>query len=356
MRTLFVSRDYALLSDGGMIVTKRNLDLLRGIGIDVDVIIKPKASLGVLAKNIIRGEGYGVTRALNSEFHRLISNNKYDFIWCDGSCDSSFIKQAHKKNIPAICFYHNVESVFYKSKAKTTGNILDKIFVPYINRVEKTSTRLAKYRILLNHRDAQVLESIYGETADLILPTSFDPIEEQHIISLTNDSPGYLLFVGSNFWANVEGLEFFFNNIANLIDNKIKIIGSVCDSFNGKALPQNVELLGRVDNLDSYYANATAVISPILSGSGTKTKTIEALKYGKTIIGSEEALMGIPSEWYSRIGYLCKSPEDYIQAINQHEQNKYNKNSIKLFNEIFSSEVVLSSLREFINTKFSNNT
>lgn len=352
MRALFVSRDYAHLSDGGMIVTKRNLDLLRGIGIDVDVIIKPKASLGVLAKNIICGEGYGVTHALNSEFRRLISNNKYDFIWCDGSCDSSFIKQAHKKNIPAICFYHNIESVFYKSKAKTTGKILDKIFVPYINSAEKTSTKLAKYRILLNHRDAQVLESVYGETADLILPTSFDPIEEQHILSLKKDSPGYLLFIGSNFWANVEGLEFFFNKIASHIDIGVKIIGSVCDSFIGKSIPDNVELLGRVDNLDEYYANATAIISPILSGSGTKTKTIEALRYGKTIIGSEEALMGVPSDWYSRIGYLCKSPKDYIQAINQHDRNKHNENSVLLFNKMFSSEIVSSSLRDFISSRF----
>lgn len=356
MKALFVSRDYeAMSNDGGGIVTKRNVEFLRQICTSVDELIKPKAALVTLAKNMILRQSYGATNNLIRRFKTLISENKYDFIWFDGSCDCSFIKLANEKNIPSICFYHNVELSFYKAKALASGSLLDKFFVPYIHYAEKYVTRNATHRVLLNERDSNELGKLYGTDGDLIMPTSFNSINADYLEKLANDKiEPYLMFVGSNFWANKEGLEWFFKNVAPYIQNKIKIIGGICNAFKDVHLPKNVELLGYVDNLDPYYANASAIISPILSGSGTKTKTIEALRYGKTIIGSKEALMGVPPEYYSKIGYLCDTPDCYIDAIGQLDDTKINCHSLAVFDKLFSSETVIQNLQKFIQSKFND--
>ena len=47
-----------------------------------------------------------------------------------------------------------------------------------------------------------------------------------------------------------------------------------------------------LDDLGEYYRNCDVVIAPIFEGSGMKTKTTEALMWGKYIIGTNESFCG----------------------------------------------------------------
>lgn len=351
MKALFIGRNYLTLDDGGKIVTKRNVDFLKKICEQVDEVLRPRGNMQTFLKNIILNEGYGYTYEIKKQFNALVNTNQYDFVWLDGSCDSSIAIECHKKNIPIICFYHNIETIFYNLKAINSASLKDKVFAKYIQKIEKKTSTLAKYHILLNARDASEVAERYNVECDLILPTSFSKISS-NLLKTYETSDAYLLFVGSNFWANIEGLDFFFKEIAPHIKIKIRIVGGICDSFINQELPQNVSLEGKVDNLDPYYANALAVISPIISGSGTKTKTIEALRYGKTIIGSPEAMMGVPDKYYPKICKVCKSSLDYIKAINDLPNQKFNKNSYETFNELFSDDAVFNKLQYFLINKF----
>lgn len=349
MRCLFIGREYRTLEDGGMVVTKRNVDFLKRICDKVDEILRPRASLITLLKNYCLREGYGMTMQMKSIFLSLMEKNRYDFVWFDGSCDKSFIEFCYKHDVPTIVFYHNVEASFYSAKATSTAAMKDKIFLHYIEYLERTVTEKADFCVALNERDGAEIKVRYGKKCDFIFPTSFDSISAGYLKDLIDDKEGYLLFVGSNFWANEEGLRFFFSEVAPNITLRTKIVGSICDAFNQSSLPENIDLIGRVENLDEYYANAVAVVSPILSGSGTKTKTIEALRYGKTIIGSPEAMMGVPPEYYSQVSVICDNASDYIQAIQSLDGAKLNKQSLDVFSAIFSTDAVLQDMQKFIN-------
>ena len=112
-----MSRDYeAMSNDGGGIVTKRNVEFLRQICTSVDELIKPKAALVTLAKNMILRQSYGATNNLIRRFKTLISENKYDFIWFDGSCDCSFIKLANEKIFQVYVFIIMWNCRFIKQK------------------------------------------------------------------------------------------------------------------------------------------------------------------------------------------------------------------------------------------------
>ena len=80
-----------------------------------------------------------------------------------------------------------------------------------------------------------------------------------------------------------------------------------------------------VESLDEFYYNADFVISPIFEGSGMKTKTAEALMFGKTIFGTKEAFEGYSFD-YGKVGCLCNNAEDFICAIDNYNLTKFRFN------------------------------
>jgi hypothetical protein len=76
-------------------------------------------------------------------------------------------------------------------------------------------------------------------------------------------------------------------------------VGACCENptLAYKTIPSNVKLDGYVNDLSSYYKSAVAVVAPIFKGSGMKTKVIEAMSYGKSIIGTDEAFQGIECDF-----------------------------------------------------------
>ena len=172
----------------------------------------------------------------------------------------------------------------------------------------------------------------------------------------------YFLFVGSDFFPNVEGIAWFIKNVAPYINHEIWVVGSCCYNNAIKKLPltSNVRLKGYIPDLDMCYRNALAVIAPIFSGSGMKTKTIEALSYGKSIFGTTEAFVGIETD-FARIGGECNNAAEFIEKMNSLAYERINSYSIQLFLKYFSDIIakkhfdnLIASLNNsiMINTSF----
>jgi hypothetical protein len=71
------------------------------------------------------------------------------------------------------------------------------------------------------------------------------------------------------------------------------------------------------NELENLYTHCAAVLLPILQGSGTSIKAIEAILTGKKIIGTEFAFRGLPREIYNnpQIAMANKSEEFKIEVI-----------------------------------------
>lgn len=346
MKILIVSRDVFQKNDGGTLVSKRNERLLKKLGYEVNRFIIPQPSLLTRLHNFIFKESYGETKKLRNNFIQEL-NKDFDIIFFDSSTYGGFVKLAKNFGKKTICFYHNVELVYYEQKALVTKNLFDKLIVRYIQYNESISTILADAIITLTERDSLGLKNLYNREANLIMPTSF---ESRDIDSLYRENRKkelpYILFVGTNFFANVEGLEYFLANIAPKINFNVLIAGNIESAFQDKRnIHKNVKFLGQVESLDELYVNATAVIAPILSGSGLKTKTAEAFSYGKTVIGTKEAFTGIDISRSSNAGILVNNDTEFIEAINSLDKNFIlNKASLELFNSQLSDDCHLCKL------------
>lgn len=345
MKILFVANDYNRWKNGGSVVTKRNLRFLKNISnaTVTELLLTNSSKLNIL-KNILFGDAYGSNIELTTKF--LYHLRDTDVVWFDGSLFGSWTKIAHHKGIPTVCFFHNIELIYYKARLQAHKKLQNWILLNYVKKCEQVTCQNTDYFILLNSRDAQVLKATYGKECSFILPTTFSPIPKITYNESFHDIRPFVLFVGSNFFANIEGLRWFFLNVSDKVNVEIKIVGSICDSFQQSKLSKNVKLVGLVDDLTEYYANALAVISPIFSGSGTKTKTIEALRYGKTIIGTSEAFSGVPLINNSCI--LCESSNDFIRAINNLSYScGMSRNALEIFNTYFSEDTIRKKFLKF---------
>lgn len=117
-------------------------------------------------------------------------------------------------------------------------------------------------------------------------------------------------------------------------------------------IDDKVILVGNVSNVNYYYENADIVIAPLFDGGGMKSKTVEALSFGKIFVGTEESLFGFWEEMNSNIRgktcYQCNTPEEWIQTINNlanDDIHKFNEDVFELFKAKFSYDVVRDKMK-----------
>lgn len=353
-KIIFIGRGIAENNrlDGGEYGARRVYRMVENsVGVNaIEPLIIKKPSPIQRIKNMLLFQSYGHTVALKKKIKKLDSED-FQICFSNGSIYGRYAKILSKKGIKVMTFYHNVERNFYLDKFKSSKKIVDLWMYLYIWYNEKLSTKYSKYAITLNQRDADELRRLYKKKADFISPSSYDCLGIESNTNIV--SKPYLLFVGSDFFGNIDGITSFIKEALPNIDMDLWVVGNCCETLNEwineKDYPK-VKLKGFVDELSKIYREASAVICPIYSGSGMKTKTVEALKFGKFIFATKESFEGIEGD-YSRIGALCDNSQEFIEAINSwklYNRTIYNEYSFNIFMKYYSDEVVFKRFKDFL--------
>ena len=75
----------------------------------------------------------------------------------------------------------------------------------------------------------------------------------------------------------------------------------------------DVQLTGYVDSLEPYYASATVIIAPILSGAGVKFKTGDAMLRGVPVVATSIGAEGIDA--HHLLGAVVDDPTAFAKAV-----------------------------------------
>ena len=350
MKILYIGRETGTEDNGAGTVMKRNFMALETI-VGKDNLFKyllPQSTLSNVLSSMMTLGSYGVPRNVELDITSKAMRFKPDAIFIDSTSYGSLAKRL-SSIAPIISFAHNLDTELARQEIKSRPFWISfpKYLITKYN--EWKTTNFANYLICLNRRDSDGFQKLFGRKADAILPITF-PVKDISPYSQFDapDTP-YYLFVGSDFFPNVEGIIWFILNVAPYIDIDFHIVGSCChnEAFKRVKNPKNVKIRGYVDNLDNEYYFAAGVIAPIFKGSGMKTKTIEALSYGKSIFGTDEAFAGIDANFDS-IGARCNTSSDFIKALKLALHRPYNEYSYNYFLNNLSTEVFVSKLSQFL--------
>ena len=330
MKILYIGRKIERPTSGADQVNKRNQMLLEAIARD-GVFYRAPHGNGLAAKLV-----FGITRKFLFRLNEELATGGYTHVFISQSLlgrTARWIKR-HYPAIRIITFFHNIEVQYAEEYRKVQG-LRSLPFQYAVKYWESKSVEYSDVLITLNTRDSALLHECYGKEAALTLPTSLeDRYDAQARIDHAEKGAIDYLFVGVAFFANIQGVQWFIDEVMPHVAGDLYVVGSGMDRVDFRNLTPRIHIRGYVDDLSSYYYRAKTVISPIWAGGGMKTKTAEALMYGKTIIGTTETFEGY--EMDPRCMILCRSAADFIAAIdndaarsgseNIHAREMYSRN------------------------------
>lgn len=339
MKTLFVAYKYPSVG-GGKIISSRNRSLLAEFFGSQNVIDHPVSldRFSTLSRLFL-------TREISSR-HRM---KDFSLVFADNSMTGLLTPAFYREN-NVFTFFHNVEGHYLRQDPASGLRpfICNKLSALY----ERTAALHSHALIALNSRDSRMLKSEYGRPADLILPSSMaDMLGSDPIARPIPAHERYLLFVGLDFFGNTDGLFPFIRECMPHLNCTLKVVGVGMDKYQD-AFPEhpNVSFSGFAEDLSELYRNAAAVVLPITSGSGMKTKTCEALMYGKTIFGTPEAFEGY--ENLDPVGcVLCRTNQDFIDKLQSHLSGdvlSFCRENRKTFLDHYSTASVRKTFFDFL--------
>lgn len=357
-------------STGGKMISKRNYDMLTksygsdsvyylGVGCSMGIYKdKNRYSVPFKKKNIPMYYNYLFNRYNygKKEEERIIQYvNKLDpdIIFFDGTWIGGLLLKFQNKSLKAtLVYYHNVESNVYYKHIFNSGKIKPQRYIRYkcVKYNEKIVTENADFRICMNERDNKVLDAFFRKQADYFMPTTISDVYKNKFSGESGDER-IILLVGTYFVPTINGLDWFLEKVLPYIDCKLVVVGRGMKKYSSPNITEKIEIIGEVEDLSIYYEKADAVICPIFIGDGMKTKTAEAMMYGKTIFATDEALEGYEVEHIKEI-HRCNLPSEFIESItdyfNNENRNRYNEAVRSCFLEKYEFNAKFQGFQEWL--------
>ena len=240
-----------------------------------------------------------------------------------------FLRDTVRPNerVPVIVETHDVLSQYLHGRGEVNPWTHGRDHVDRLLASELSYLRASDVLVHVSVDDFNFFKSkLPKEKHVLVMPTIDESlVSEVDRASETSADASDLLFVGTSTDPNRVALEWFFEQVWPLIEDRgyhVKIIGQV-DLLMRNAQPKIYQkyrscFVGpiAIGELRSAYRAAGCVIAPMVSGTGISIKTIEALALGKPFVGTPKAYRGMPMELILESGIAAyDSPQDFADGI-----------------------------------------
>lgn len=374
-RVIYVSSLLGEGASGGALVSERNLRLLTRI-------VGPSAVTLYSFRPVKVAQGVQLVVDSFLEKRRLLRVILYIFGFMRQSWPGTvfrLVRLARKSPGTTVCFDSTLYGVLVlalrmfapSARILVVGQNVELTFcvdrvragafgtVPLLPAVwlnEWLSQKLAHRIFYITETDRDTSRRIYGKARDpVVIPVTLDMERYRASTALAAKSDfgfgesGYVLFVGSGFFANTHGLGWFITNVMPQVDIGLVAIGrglSAVSAIVPDGLRSRIKILDYVEDLSPYYGAARCVIAPIFLGGGMKVKVAEALMYGKFIVATSQAMIGYRSS--SINGAFADQADGWIAALATHvlpPPNSYIKGNADCFAAFYDDSVAETSLR-----------
>lgn len=283
---------------------------------------------------------------------KIIDENKIDCAFLDYGFIGHYISFFKKRNIPVILGTHNSQSNL--TSQEPTKNLIEKIrkaqriFLQKIH--EKRFFKKADKIIVVSEGDYSFHKKFVPEDKIYIIPNFLD--EEKYTVQ-NIDKEDYLVMTANfNAYMNYFGTKWFLEKIwDNEIAAKTQLLlvgkGSA-EILSKLGTYTNVKATGMVDDIVPYIASSKAVIIPLLHGSGSRLKCIEAMALKTKIIATSKGVEGIDCDSF----IIADTPEEFKKSVIEIIYNKpiIDEDSYSVFINKYSISAVKNDLINIINS------
>jgi len=221
-----------------------------------------------------------VTLRFKRAFKKILKENNYDYIFINYASWASLVEnnKLTKKAIKVIDTHD-----FITAQLQKKVNI-GQSFKEEIRRISLFDIALAI------SVEEQYIFSQFCKNKVVLAPMMLDKPENLHSVK---EKSFDLIYVASDNIHNQKAAKWFFKEVYPLLpgDIKICIIGQINEHLSIKA--PNIVSVNFAEDLSIYYENAKVALCPMLTGTGTKIKVVEALSYGLPVVCNTRGIDGL---------------------------------------------------------------
>ena len=245
-----------------------------------------------------------------------------------------------------ILLTHDVFAERNSKIALATGNSMGF----YFSTTEEEEVRglcRSNLVVAVQEEEANYFAGLIGKEAVCTLP--YVP-PRRYLPFRSGSSPVVIGFLASSHYPNVDAIRAFVSEFDFSCGALLRIGGSISDVVIDLRNANCVEVLGFVDSLEAFYSGCDIMINPDLLRSGLKVKCVEALSFGKPMIATHAATVGIG---VSASYHQAKTVSELARYVEQAVLDKdflsaVAAESIRVYDQFSSRWTVESGVRLFL--------
>lgn len=255
-----------------------------------------------------------------------------------------------KKQLPTakqLYDAHNIDSELWKQLAVAQNNSLLETYATNALREEKTLHKLVDAIFCCSETDGKKLQHLnQQQLGTWTIPNGVDSYAKAFDSNEEKFKNPEILFCGSlEYYPNEEGLLWFYHNVFPIIKLSIPniiltLVGTmVSKKYQILQEDSSVRFEGRVEEVRPFYFRAAVCIAPLLSGSGTRLKILEAMSFGNPVVATAIGAEGIDVVPGMHI-LLANEPQDFADNI------------IRLLQSNILFDQIRNAAHELVRTKY----
>ncbi len=260
-----------------------------------------------------RFSGYG------DNIEKLLQGSTYDVAVLEHFWSAPYLPLARRYATRAVLNLHNIESTWHQSCARAGSagrSLVHQCFQHAAARQEKHFLKHCDLALVASDEDARRVLSIAPETAVCVYPNA---IPWRGVI---NCEPEFSIAFSGNleYEPNHVGLRYFLARIwpalkARFPALKFRIIGKNAYAIQSDVAGlDSVECTGAVEDPFAWLSKSMIAIAPLLSGSGTRLKIIEAWAAQRAVVSTSIGAEGLGARDGESL-LLADTAENFLEAV-----------------------------------------
>ena len=252
-------------------------------------------------------------KRIDAVMHRA----KIDIVFIDYCFLGQYITYFKEKDIPVIYGTHNAQSdLTLQDPTKSFVKMLQKYVSVFLQKThEKVFFNKANILICVSKEDALFHSKFVKPDKIRIIPNYIDI----NRYTKSKEKENYIIMSGDfNSFQSAYGIKWFVKNVWHpyKLYNKTKLLlaGRGSDSILHQINSNGISATGAVEEISQYIAKAKVSIVPLMHGSGSRLKILEAMASNTPIVSTSLGVEGIEHENAVLIG-------DTAELFYQHIRN-----------------------------------
>ncbi len=312
----------------------------------------PKKLANALRYRWVRRSVVGSTDSNFLLYHKLLQEvllkEKFDCIILENLATVNAVSLIRRLGVkvPIIYDAHNVDSSM--ASVAMQRKMIHSTTARAIESAEKNIYKKVNAILACSEKDKQSFKDITKNRVPVVvIPNAVNLPRGREAVSILPPSFQYIIFCGSlDYYPNTEAVSWLYEKIWPSVTKQFASCrllllggGKIPNPLQNLNTDPTVHVAGRVKDLEPYYNIATLSVAPIITGSGTRLKILEAMSYGLPVISTTKGAEGI--EYTENLNIvIAQDDQHFIDAI------------CTLLRDKEKGQLIGSAARELIKTKY----